>query len=1557
MRRMPECASSMRPLLSTGVALGVILSAGIFANGPVPPELSGFAPLDQQDLVDHFTGDFRYTVPLMEVPGPNGGYPITLTYASGIAPDQDASWVGLGWTLSPGAIVRQMRGIPDDFAGSTAGSGLCNGAAVNGDRLTATQDIAPSQTFGLRMGANYEFFGADTGVGTGIEAELKAYFDNYRGFGLSHTVGLSGQIKSSSIGAGVGVSFGVDTLEGASVGAQASLSLADGARFSGDLSFDPYRGLTALNVGTQYSYQGAQFLKMQADLLNFIGYAKPALLPSTGRAMSGSNVSVQFKAGGEIYGNYINALMGGFYSEEHLKQREVATLAYGFLHLDKATEDDALDFNRERDGPVYDKSPNLAMPVLTNDLFVVSGRDITGTFRAYRNDAPVVFDPKQESEITGGAIGIDAGYGNLAKFGINGVVNSSSTVIKRWDGSNDNALFKNPANTFSTATPGVERTYFKFIGEMTAAAQPAFADPISVPLSAVPFDIKRPPPLYFAADPIDLRLPPSAQRVPRASLIEAFTYEDLRRTHNALPALTTEYQRVRNDGCRRPNHIGAFRIVTTNGSQYVYGLAAYNTRYEQHKLSVDRSRCPAGWCTTLIDLPARKSSQPANAAFDYADAVGASASEQFLEIKTLSAYPSSYLLTNLIGPDYVDADRTAGPSEGDYGYWVKFNYDKEPQSFRWRSPYAGASFVRGPENGRYAYGKENRRDFGYFDYGERESWYLSSVETKTHVAYFCASKNTRVDARGASGRAQLSAPAQTDVRPWRLDAVKLFAKTALGSTRPASCANLAASQLALVEANLTYDTSLAKTPSIGAVPRNQTPGDGKLTLRKVWFTYLGNTRGELSPYEFDYEDGHPEFNPVLKSEDQDRWNTYRPRALPSAGPSIPAATPPLDQHLAAAEQSNPQLDTWSSAWTLRRIVEPSGRQIRVDYEADDYAYVQDKPAMRLFPVTSVNASRASIDASLGVEQIAPALVAQATPRPRVYFSLDTAMPCANADECAESSDRVKKKYIGDSRQLLFQVRAALKTDRNSGQPAKWQTVSGYVDLTAAGVAPNGTQSMTRIGWVELAPVVDRSKNREYHPFAHAAWQYLRIEQPELIRDGGINGDPNGDALKQAAGVLTLVDAIPELISFATGLYATWAQAGWGLTVDLSHSFVRLQDPDGIKKGGGARVKRLSVSDDWRESTGQSGNDLITGYEYSYRLSDDTSSGVAAYEPVTGGEENPLRAAKPFSQEVLLASSYNLFGEFPIGEAYYPAPVVGYSRVTRRTLAAVHDAATQPPVPTSIGPAVFEFYTARDFPVRQHESTVDKRRNPSPQQVLIPFLGEITLNSLAASQGYTTIVNDMHGKQRRVTTYEYVGDSIDPATGDFPVREQPTREVTYAYRQTGGFDGLSSDLATDGLSVTAPDMPGGVAWPGTKRMVGENSDFVVDMRFNQTQSFEAGLHFNADVFLIAYFPVPITVPMPNFNYSLTEAKTVVTSRYIHRAGILDSSTVRERSGRSTTKNLLFDSIDGGAVLSGTDTPYGGAVYNYAVPARWTQNRMGAAYRGNWSASAALRRIRA
>jgi hypothetical protein len=64
-------------------------------------------------MVDLFTGDFNYTIPLLSV----DGFPLTISYSGNVSMHQDASWVGLGWSLNTGAINRDLRGLPDDFDG------------------------------------------------------------------------------------------------------------------------------------------------------------------------------------------------------------------------------------------------------------------------------------------------------------------------------------------------------------------------------------------------------------------------------------------------------------------------------------------------------------------------------------------------------------------------------------------------------------------------------------------------------------------------------------------------------------------------------------------------------------------------------------------------------------------------------------------------------------------------------------------------------------------------------------------------------------------------------------------------------------------------------------------------------------------------------------------------------------------------------------------------------------------------------------------------------------------------------------------------------------------------------------------------------------------------------------------------------------------------------------------------------------------------------------------------------------------------------------------------
>ncbi len=100
----------------------LVLTIGTFnevhgTNGPTQPEAAQFEPVDATDLVGMYSGNFTYNIPLLEIPGNEGGWPINLFYHAGIGPNQEASWVGLGWNINPGSINRFMNGYPDDYWG------------------------------------------------------------------------------------------------------------------------------------------------------------------------------------------------------------------------------------------------------------------------------------------------------------------------------------------------------------------------------------------------------------------------------------------------------------------------------------------------------------------------------------------------------------------------------------------------------------------------------------------------------------------------------------------------------------------------------------------------------------------------------------------------------------------------------------------------------------------------------------------------------------------------------------------------------------------------------------------------------------------------------------------------------------------------------------------------------------------------------------------------------------------------------------------------------------------------------------------------------------------------------------------------------------------------------------------------------------------------------------------------------------------------------------------------------------------------------------------------
>src|SRR5690606_20268606 len=87
------------------------------------------------------------------------------------------------------------------------------------------------------------------------------------------------------------------------------------------------------------------------------------------------------------------------------------------------------------------------------------------------------------------------------------------------------------------------------------------------------------------------------------------------------------------------------------------------------------------------------------------------------------------------------------PSEGDLGTYTKFNYTRVIESFKWRTPFSATTGVASYSEGMTTTHDDDKANYIY---GEKEIWYLHSIETRTHVAEFYL--KDRLDARGTASR-------------------------------------------------------------------------------------------------------------------------------------------------------------------------------------------------------------------------------------------------------------------------------------------------------------------------------------------------------------------------------------------------------------------------------------------------------------------------------------------------------------------------------------------------------------------------------------------------------------------------------------------------------------------------------------------------------------------------------------------------------------------------------------------------------------------------------------
>jgi hypothetical protein len=1575
-------------MVSAWVALSLFsqyafpVAAYALTSGPGQPEFSSFEPVGTSDMVDLYSGDFSYNIPLLSVPGPNGGYPINLAYHSGPGVDEEASWVGLGWNVNVGAINRQLRGLPDDF---------------KGDQVTQRFSLKKNRTTMLNTTSQIkEFFGVEQNQPTNPVWQI--YYNNYKGLGYR----VSQNLHAQQINAGLDLSF--DSQNG--IGVEPDFSVSTQlkkytVKANIGIGYNSRQGLQEGSFSTSSSSNIGYKNKGTEQLGSSLGFSTQFNIPSVNMPMRTNTYPYSLHVNpnsatitwGWMKANFPQSLRG-YVSESDVANNGVMTSnAYGYMYnSSSASQTDMRDFQREN--MEYSKKvPNLAPSSFTYDQFSQSGQGTGSQFRSYANNVGVMTDRKTVSNDYTYPIGVEFGSSLAPNFtfqhygaGFSYQAGTSESGAWGITGNNLDIDFASALNYSTTTKPGYQASPFKVFGEKTGVLNSEDhlknwggdqAVKVKLDKSSDPNWMNR---QYVAKNLFvtsetdnngfaagSTQKMRNANRERRATNIEYISDADFanfgitRNTGytNTAGVLSNKVKTAQ--GGTKSNHISEIVTVQPDGMRYVYGLPAYNNVQYDGSFAVNNNT--GNFNTKTVSIPHTAGSWQPDVSNTY---------DQFSQQTEVGPYVHSWLLTTVVSADYVDLQND-GPTEDDYGYWVRFNYDKTSSNYYWHVPYQGANYLEGKKG-------DPTDDRGTYSSGNREEYYLQSVETKTHIAVFYTSK--RQDGVNAQANLNGGLPVGTPTDPqslFKLDSVKLYTKEAYYSNITTRTINPLA--VAIKTVHFRYSYELCGKPS-GAntyygqfitnntglpidengqtvasnSPANINANRGKLTLKKVWFTYQTSERGEFSPYLFNYESGAngSDDNPYYDPTAVDRWGNFKKNAnYQGAGNNYPYIDQSYtDQESTQAAQEQKPI---AGAWSLKKLTLPSGAVMDVTYEADDYGYVEDQKAMRMFDIYHVGrnlpsvfndqrqaSSVVSIDADGGNSS-----VDLQDGQYRVYFRLDKTVATSAYNTTTLRSDYVKTNFLnnGNLKKMYFRTFMDLL---NSGNTQNKDYVSGYADIVygneiTSGNSPFGLASSPGCpgGQYDLGYVLLAGENinaplnipplPKINPFIKAALQYLHFDRSELVH----TPVPYSNSIPAQIGNL--------LNSYATGIndisqamvgFNAWAyMKGYCHKMDLNgRSTMRLCEPDGIKYGGGSRVKQITINDNWDNDptntvSGVDPDNSTYGMTYDYTITEGDkiiSSGVC-YEPRIGGEESALRNPITYVNSTPMHSSENLFLETPLLESYYPGAMVGYRKVTAKSIAPdiadkdddntannsnrlLHNAA---PI------TIYEFFTPKEFPVIFDQTDI----NADPaivRPVIIPGIYTSFTKRKARSQGYSVVLNDMSGKPRAVTQRTRPNSTNPNGTLISRMEYVYNTEQPFSDNVKNKLSSKVQVLLADGTFQTAS--------------VGQTHDIFIDMNENHQSSVGGGLDANLDV---QNLPTPILVPTfyATVNKRDLSMRTVVVNKIIYRTGIVKEVIATHEASTIKTESIAFDIETGEPLLTKTTNEFRDPIYNYTYPGHW------------------------
>ncbi|WP_298320827.1 hypothetical protein [uncultured Aquimarina sp.] len=1511
-------------------------------SGPSQPEFNSFTPIGTSDMVNLSSGNFNYNIPIMDV----GGYPLNLAYDSGVTMDQEASWTGLGWNLNVGQINRQVRGIPDDF---------------KGDLMEYENNMKPNVTVGIHTALDPQVFGIESvdGVvqkpkegdagGPTISIGMGINYNNYTGISFKPSFGLNFQLTDN---VKVGFEASSSATDGATIapnvsakgGSKSIFKGAVGGTLNAGVSYNSNRGLTSFNMSAGIetkSFKVGENTKGKDAENSFstsgsgsISFTNPTWTPRKRTAFTDINGTVAVSVGGDIWGLDGEFELSAMGSIQKIKDPIRIEKAYGYEFTGFAETNDILDYNREKEQLIGKNMLALPTTTYTYDLYSVQGQGAGGMFRPFRSQVGQINDEFIQDESDSFSLGVEIEPGTGQHVGVNFTTAPSESHTGIW---NTKALqhFKQEREDTRKGNEKLdyEPVYFKYIGEPRVDAdQQLFTE-------------------LGGYDPVMLKIGGS-----KKSFNKYADNQFLKKTYNAdltqgeyapLPSFSSKFKRqtrdVRNQNVQKltkkelkgfykkeyynqrvnknaaAHHTAEIRVQNADGSTYVFGETAYNKVKEEVTFTTDSNtyNCATG----LVTYNQGENSTGNSSGID-----------NFFSGTKTPAYAHTYLLSSVLSSDYEDLSGD-GPTDDDLGAYTNFIYTNKEDAYKWRVPYSKA-----PRQASYDAGLNTSRSDqkGNYIYGEKEIKYIDRIVTKTHVAIFELSP--RKDARGAAGK-DGGIPSSGSQQMYKINKIRLYSKP------EAIAANILDNDTendlpitAIKTAHFVYDYSQCKniennhgeTPD---EPHELSNQGGKLTLQKVYFTYRESEMGKYTPYTFNYGTGEyvdgkwvqdTKSNPDYNMKSYDIWGNYKPNIGGGCNTIDPITAPEFPY---VQQEDQPLQNSYASAWTLTSIDLPSGGRMEMEYETDDYQYVQDRKAMQMFKVVGAGENATSSDPESNHKLYKTNGILSDNEAKYLYVKL----PKETEDI---SNEQFRKKYLVgiEGKPVYFRFLMNMtKSAASSNNNNNYDYVTGYFEIDGEAEVfkvNNDVYAGIPMKKVLLEGGIE-GRIRKVNPISKAGWYFGRQYLNGLIY--GLNMDQRSENLESIAkNLITSVAAMKDLI---TGPNKKLRSNEYLCAQRFipSKSWIRLGSPEN-KLGGGVRVKQLVMKDQWSKMVDPTINDSNQlklynkeyGQTYTYELEDGSSSGVATYEP-NQSKENPF--VEPFynKAERLVAPREVNYVEKPFGEAYFPSASVNYSRITVSNLQrdGIKKHAT--------GRVVSEYFTSRDYPTKVDYTDISAdmvtNQNDFLKNMLKGILGApISMETkYTLSQGFTVHTNDMNGKMRSQKVYAENGDVTRTPNAE----EKPISSVTYVYSTEEGDDTKLNNK----LPVIHKN--GEIS---NDRQIGVDYDVINDFRESYSKSQTLGFKGNIVVLQIGPLPVPVPMVVPSKTTIENVAHAAITTKAIHTTAVLKEKIAMDLGSKVSTINEAWDAETGQVLLTRTVNEFDDEYFNFNFPAYWSYSGM-------------------